>query len=497
MTGRTLIRCVLFFLLTFFFFVFSLVFLFFSFFILSVLFFDFSIFWIFHFLCDFFILFICFIFSFFSGGAAVFPSPFGGAACLLLLWVVLLFPDFCWAVLWCCCFTLFGCLPSPPLGGLRSTSLLLGGAAWSPPSLWTVLLFFLLLLRGAAFLSSFGWGCVPPLFCWMVRTSEPRPSFWDVADVVHGSARHLPARTSLPPRATIRAMRVNRESVKFDPALNGTVPGRIAILRGLHASAASYSSGWAAFADACGWPHFPTPHRVAAWAAIFRSVATFTQHISALRFGCRLSDGDTSWSDSFVAAEARGLRRASVVSAARSAFAPSDVEKLVRICDAESMAVMALGYLLAWTGLLRAGSEHLSRCFGEEAKWRSQRLQQTYDLCQDPSTCTMVQLCVVHRALKTRSSGVIRHGDEVCPETYSSFGTKLRRHCALAQILGPVGTHGFRRGMARLLACSSGGVSEILRAGGWLSASFASYLDRDDLHAKAIAELFTDASDGD
>ena len=139
-------------------------------------------------------------------------------------------------------------------------------------------------------------------------------------------------------------MRVNRESVKFDPALNETVPGRIAILRGLHASTASCSSGircWAAFADACGWPHFPTPHQVAAWAAIFKSGATFTQYNSALRFGCRLSDGDTSWSGCFVTAAARGLRRADEVPAALCAFASSDVEKLTRICDAEGTAVYA------------------------------------------------------------------------------------------------------------------------------------------------------------
>ena len=189
----------------------------------------------------------------------------------------------------------------------------------------------------------------PEQFMQAVAALGHTSSFWDVADVVRCSARHLPGRTSLPPRAATRAMRVHRESVEFDPVLDEAVPGRIAILRGLHAPTAPCPSGircWAAFADACGWPHFPTPHRVAAWAAVFRSGATFTQYISALRFGCRLSDGDTSWSDSFVAAAARGLRRADVVPAARCAFASSDVEKLVRICDAESAAAMALGYLL-------------------------------------------------------------------------------------------------------------------------------------------------------
>ena len=53
----------------------------------------------------------------------------------------------------------------------------------------------------------------------------------------------------------------------------------------------------------------------------------------------------------------------------------------------------------------------------------------------------------------------------MCHETYSSFVTKLRRH----------------------LARSGGRVSEILRVGGWRSATFADYLDRVDLHATVIA----------
>ena len=48
-----------------------------------------------------------------------------------------------------------------------------------------------------------------------------------------------------------------------------------------------------------------------------------------------------------------------------------------------------------------------------------------------------------------------------------------------------------------ILPAPGGGVSEILRAGGWRSAAFAEYLDRDDLHATVIAELFTNASDSD
>ena len=69
----------------------------------------------------------------------------------------------------------------------------------------------------------------PEQFVQAVAALSHTSTFWDVADVVHCSARHLPGRTGLPPRAAIRAMRVHR--VEFVPVLNEAVPGRIAIQR--------------------------------------------------------------------------------------------------------------------------------------------------------------------------------------------------------------------------------------------------------------------------
>ena len=60
------------------------------------------------------------------GWGCFFPLLFGGVAFLRLLWEV-----------------------------VRFTRLLLGGAAWSPPSFWVVLLFFLLLLVVCSFITSF------------------------------------------------------------------------------------------------------------------------------------------------------------------------------------------------------------------------------------------------------------------------------------------------------------------------------------------------------
>ena len=122
--------------------------------VFSIVFFHFSFFHVFH-------------VSIFSGGVAVFPSHTGGATFLLLLCVGLLFsPVFCWVVLrgllllwvelrfpstfaWCC-------LPFALWVEMRSSPLLFGGAAWSPPrldgvplllSFCVVLLGFLLLVE--------------------------------------------------------------------------------------------------------------------------------------------------------------------------------------------------------------------------------------------------------------------------------------------------------------------------------------------------------------
>ena len=76
------------------------------------------------------------------------------------------------------------------------------------------------------------------------------------------------------------------------------------------------------------------------------------------------------------------------------------------------------------------------------------------------------------------------------------WSANVKALCSRAD-LGPIGTHGFRRRMARHLARSSGGVSESLRAKGWRPAAFADHSGRDGLHATVRAELFTDASDSD
>ena len=82
------------------------------------------------------------------GGVAVFLHLFGGAAFLPLLWVV-----------------------------VRFSCLLLGGAAWSPPSFWVARSVEL------SSFSSFGWGCVSPLFCFFwgedVQLYEQFPHHFD------------------------------------------------------------------------------------------------------------------------------------------------------------------------------------------------------------------------------------------------------------------------------------------------------------------------------
>ena len=206
-----------------------------------------------------FFMFHIFCFFHFLGGITVFPYPFGSAAFLLLLWVTLLFPAWslpfgwrllfpllggtawshppldgvtfslslcvvllsfcpfgeaafspvwCWVVLlglllpsvWFCCvsFSFWLGLPSPPLGETAfSPSLLLGGAAWSPPLksvavfpspfAWCCLVssffgwcccFFILLFGGVVFLilnsgaawspPILRWSCVPLFFSWAV-----------------------------------------------------------------------------------------------------------------------------------------------------------------------------------------------------------------------------------------------------------------------------------------------------------------------------------------
>ena len=60
-----------------------------------------------------------------------------------------------------------------------------------------------------------------------------------------------------------------------------------------------------------------------------------------------------------------------------------------------------------------------------------------------------------------------------------------------------LGTHVFRRGMARDILDSRGNLATLLHAGDWRSSAFAAYLRQNQLEERAVTDLLIDHSDSE
>ena len=80
--------------------------------------------------------------------------------------------------------------------------------------------------------------------------------------------------------------------------------------------------------------------------------------------------------------------------------------------------------------------------------------------------------------------------------SYAHFLSATKRDAARAGV-ADAGTHAFRRGTAQDMAAQGCRLFEILKAGGWRSASFMAYMRPHVLEAGACAQLIADHSDSE
>ena len=80
-----------------------------------------------------------------------------------------------------------------------------------------------------------------------------------------------------------------------------------------------------------------------------------------------------------------------------------------------------------------------------------------------------------------------------------TFVTTLRRHAAMAGFIDSerLGSHSFRRGMARDIIDAGGSLAALLQAGQWRSSAFALYLRENQCEESAIANMIIDHSDSE
>ena len=89
--------------------------------------------------------------------------------------------------------------------------------------------------------------------------------------------------------------------------------------------------------------------------------------------------------------------------------------------------------------------------------------------------------------------------NQIFTKTASDFIRQLRedaRTVGLPQF-DQLGSHAFRRGMARDIVDGGGSLATLLRAGEWRSAAFVAYLKEHHAEDNAISQLVVDHSDSD
>ena len=292
--------------------------------------------------------------------------------------------------------------------------------------------------------------------------------------------------------------------------------------RALHTIAGSWKStrsglyAWGEFCEAFSLAHFPaTLEAVRMFSAFFAHGPTFNKYLQHLRWAHKFLDIPLDWWQAGLQQVTKGACKPSkIYERCLPALRFAQVRAMIKLALGDGHAEVAEGFAVARCFLFRVGSEMIPLCYGgyrvgqhsgvvfthtgaEVTLARRKNMEQVSILKRE-CMCDQqgVVLCGVHQ-LKNAVSRARREGRRrVFSYSYESF-LRWTQHYADAVGVGRVGTHGFRRGMAQDMALQGCPLYEILKAGGWKSASFLKYMDLQELESGACAQFVADLSDSD
>ena len=91
------------------------------------------------------------------------------------------------------------------------------------------------------------------------------------------------------------------------------------------------------------------------------------------------------------------------------------------------------------------------------------------------------------------------HEAKVFSTSKAQFSSKLKALAVSAGVENgsKVGTHALRRGMAQDILDAGGSIAVLMRAGGWKSNAFLSYLRDSQPQERAVSELVFNLSDSE
>ena len=282
---------------------------------------------------------------------------------------------------------------------------------------------------------------------------------------------------------------------------------------------------WSEFCTVCDIPNFPV---TATWAARFASICrdpgTYRAYLAHLRSACEFFGLPTLWADSPEVARAKvGLDKQALVHKGPPLSVPEWA--ILGIASAPMPWHRERFFVtLAWVFLLRARSEATHLVFSNAPELSCPRLplpEGVDALCGLAGNCLTIRL---------RSRKNYMHGDTinracVCSSTDNSphvkaaicpvhvLGDWLGLHCVPGKRISPnniadsalsflrigleargvqdaaqFGLHAIRRGASQAIVDNGGDLATLLRAGGWRSSAFKSYLSMMGVEASVFAE---------
>lgn len=291
-----------------------------------------------------------------------------------------------------------------------------------------------------------------------------------------------------------------------------------AMIASISLSLPTYIAGlrcWGAFMDACGrTKHFPACEAdVLRYSSLFRMSSTFQTYLKHLRWGHRFLRLRNAWHSEVVRQVARGQKKLSNPPRERLALQAPRVSALIKRAASESDTELATIFAVARLFLLRVPSECLRLQWdGDHSKVELTDSTATITLTRRKSSdrpSVLVRhcccrssghrLCAVHWLHQLELEQTGRSSNNLFSRSAATFVADMRRLAAEEgwQDAMTLGSHAFRRGMARDILDAGGSLATLLRAGDWRSAAFVAYLRDNQATDCAVERLAIDFSDSE
>ena len=274
---------------------------------------------------------------------------------------------------------------------------------------------------------------------------------------------------------------------------------------------------WISFADsvlgANGQHLPPTPEGLLAFSAMFRSVGTFSNYVSAIGFACNLVGvSDAACQHQLVRRAKAAVKRRQEAPRTKRFISRRLLARLMQLANQEGDSLEAMLYCVTYCFLLRCASEGFPPTFrrgGVTERSECPRgvscVQCDSDLIRvhlasrknAPHGETLERVCWCSSCRVTCPVHAIGAWAGTLPDGATPFSAlkdwdvraNLRRRLAILGVEhhAEFGLHAFRRGHAMDLLDSGADLLTILRAGGWRSCAFAAYLQMQAVESGAVA----------